>query len=636
MIKISHFLNGFSLFFLLLVCLESLWLQMLMPLELGLSDLFVKIHAQNRLPDPDIVIVNIDDASLARMEDKVGSWFWPRSVHGEMIEGISRQHPKAIVFDLSFVERDLYRPQSDVMFNKALEDKDNIFFSLVRLPPEQDGNGPELTQVAELLGLTKTAQANLSARAALMPPLAVDTQYWRLGTVNFLNDSDGVGRKYHVINNLHGWLLPSLPAKVVGDLGYQVPDLDHITLSWRGAKNPYRRIAYADLYDDFNRQFPLRDPTELAGKIVIIGTDASALHDIRVTPIDSLYSGLDILATAIENLKNQTYMTLVPQWGYLLISVGAIACVYLCFLVRLNAVSVGVTLIGVTAIALFSSYIFLSQLVLLYLLTPLLFVWSYYFSLALREYFLERQSRKKAVRLFSRFVDPQVVKELITTEGLSREGESREVSVLFSDIRGFTSLSENRSPQEVVSLLNRYFTLQVAVVFKHGGSLDKFIGDCIMAFWGAPLDDAKHAEHAVSAALEMAEVLQDFKKELKQESGDRDADFDVGIGIHSGPAVVGLIGSDQRKEYTAIGDTVNLASRIEGLTKGVSRILISRDTMNLCADHFDFTPFGSYKVKGRAQEVELFSPAQRGSNEASIDKEEGKVTLVTAVVNDNK
>ena len=179
--------------------------------------------------------------------------------------------------------------------------------------------------------------------------------------------------------------------------------------------------------------------------------------------------------------------------------------------------------------------------------------------------------------------------------------------MLFSDIRGFTTLSEKRTPQQVVDLLNRYFTLQVEVVFRHGGSLDKFIGDCIMAFWGAPLDDPQHARNAVAAAMEMADVLQRFKREL----GEEDADFDVGIGIHSGPAVVGLIGSDQRREYTAIGDTVNLASRIEGLTKGVSRILVSRETMELCGTVYDFESLGSFVVKGREQAVELFAPQRR-------------------------
>jgi adenylate cyclase len=210
--------------------------------------------------------------------------------------------------------------------------------------------------------------------------------------------------------------------------------------------------------------------------------------------------------------------------------------------------------------------------------------------------------------LFSRFVNPHVVKQLIERGGIEGAGQTREVTLLFSDIRGFTTLSETRKPEEVVALLNRYFSLQVDVVFRHGGSLDKFIGDCIMALWGAPLDDPEHARHAVACALDMADTLQAFKREL----GAEQSDFDVGIGLHSGPAVVGLIGSDKRREYTAIGDSVNLASRIEGLTKDAKRrILVSRDTMEKCADSFDFVPAGSYKVKGRAQEVELFEPKRK-------------------------
>ena len=145
-----------------------------------------------------------------------------------------------------------------------------------------------------------------------------------------------------------------------------------------------------------------------------------------------------------------------------------------------------------------------------------------------------------------------MVRDLLAHGGLSGTGESREITVLFSDIRGFTSLSESRSPQEVVALLNRYFSRQVEVIFRHGGCLDKFIGDAIMAFWGAPLDDPDHAKRAVMAAIEMSENLELFKLEL----GELGKHFDVGIGLNSGSAVVGLIGSDNKREYTAIGDTV--------------------------------------------------------------------------------
>jgi adenylate cyclase len=247
------------------------------------------------------------------------------------------------------------------------------------------------------------------------------------------------------------------------------------------------------------------------------------------------------------------------------------------------------------------------RLVLVPVLTPLVAAWTFYAAAALADYLHERAARRQAVSQFSRFVNPHVVRQLVERGGLEGSGQSREVSVLFSDIRGFTTLSEAKRPEEVVALLNRYFSLQVDVVFRHAGSLDKFIGDCIMALWGAPLDDRDHARHAVACALEMADTLAAFRAELGA-----DATFDVGIGIHSGPAVVGLIGSDRRREYTAIGDTVNLASRIEGLTKDAKRrILVSRETMLACREAFDFVPAGSYKVKGRAQEVELFEPRRK-------------------------
>ncbi|MDF3036414.1 MAG: adenylate/guanylate cyclase protein, partial [Paucimonas sp.] len=166
--------------------------------------------------------------------------------------------------------------------------------------------------------------------------------------------------------------------------------------------------------------------------------------------------------------------------------------------------------------------------------------------------------------------------------------------------------------QEVVNLLNRHFNRQVDVVFRHGGTLDKFIGDCIMAFWGAPLDDPDHAKHAVAAAVDMQDALLAFKRELEEEGSDV-ADFDIGIGVHSGPAVIGFIGALKKLEYTAIGDTVNLASRVEGLTKGVARVLVTRGTMEACqpSEDFIFEHKGAFAVKGRAATVELYEPKRK-------------------------
>lgn len=602
--------------FILLAVIELGWLHALQPLESRLSDLFVRQQAQQLSVDPDILIVDIDDSSLARMQDVAGNWPWPRAVHGELVRGIAQQHPAAIVFDILFSERDQYRPESDRLFNEALAVDTRIYFPFVRRDPALDASGAPLIQIAPLLKLEATPQAKADARIALLPPLAIDTRYWRGGTINFEEDSDGVGRRYHLYTPVQGWLIPSLPARVVSDLGYAVPRQNDMVLAWRGGTSAFRHITYADLYEDINREHPQRAQDEFTNKIVIIGTAATGLHDLRVTPISSQHPGMEILATALDNLKNQRMMHSAAPWFAPVLATLMLLALHAAFMRRFNALKVGAALALLSLLALYASMETIQRLLLLPVLVPLLFAWGHYIACALQEYLHEKRAREQAIQMFSRFVNPHVVQELVAHGGLSRSGESREITVLFSDIRGFTTLSEKRTPQQVVELLNRYFSLQVEVVFRHGGSLDKFIGDCIMAFWGAPLNDPLHACNAVAAALEMAEVLQRFKQEL----GEQDADFDVGIGIHSGPAVVGLIGSEQRREYTAIGDTVNLASRIEGLTKGVSRILVSRATMQACGTAFDFVAHGSYKVKGRAEDVELFAPQIASKTHASGEK----------------
>jgi adenylate cyclase len=264
---------------------------------------------------------------------------------------------------------------------------------------------------------------------------------------------------------------------------------------------------------------------------------------------------------------------------------------------------------------LYLGYVSVQQRLLLPVFTPMVFAWVYYAVAALSEYLQERRARQRSVDMFCRFLDPRVVKDLVS------EGEQalhdyvnageRELSVLFSDIRGFTTLSESRSAEEIVSLLNRYFSRQTHVIFAHSGTVDKFIGDAIMAFWGAPIANKTHACDAVAAALDMVDALLDFREEL---GGDIGQSFNIGIGIHSGPAVVGLIGADNRLDYTCIGDTVNLASRIEGKTKDIGvRVLVSGATREQCGDMFDFIAHGSYKVKGREQEVLLFEPRRHGS-----------------------
>ena len=593
---------------LLLVTLNSVWPNTFSILDHRLSDFFVQQVARQLSPDPDIVIVDIDEASLAAMQDSAGNWPWPRSVHGELLQGIARQQPRAIVFDILFSEADRYRPESDRFFNEVLHDLHNVYFAMVQLEGDQSFGVP-LSEIAQVINIPRTADSDPNARAILLPPQAIATEAWRVGLVNSSTDVDGITRRYELRRDVSGWQLESLPARVMRDLGYPIPPQPDIGLHWRGDSNAFKHISYSALYADQSRLKPQRDAHELTGKIVIIGSTATGLHDIHASPISNQTPGTVILATAMDNLKNQRYLRAAPAYFAPLTTVLLLLMQLPLFLQRrIDVFRIGGALLLLSLMLLGVQYYATTQLYSVALLTPLLFAWGFYFSAALSEYLHEKKSREQTVRIFKRFLDPRVVSSLVAQGATphSLSGQAREITMLFSDIRGFTTLSEKRSPEQIVSLLNRYFSQQVEIIFRHGGTLDKFIGDAIMAFWGAPQDDPQHAAHAVAAALEMEQCLLRFKDEL----GGDEKEFDVGIGIHSGQAVVGFIGSDERMDYTAIGDTVNLASRIEGLTKGVARILVSGDTAALCRDQFDFTPTGSYKVKGRAQEVALFIPTK--------------------------
>lgn len=593
---------------LLAAALEFFTLGLLSPLEHRLLDVFVRHQAAALTPDPDIVLVDIDEKSLANMQEVAGRWPWPRAIHAELIDGLEAQKPRAIVFDIMFSEPDRFRPESDQAFIDAVAKHTNIYFPLVRMNPRDDPRGVPARDLAGLVGLIPGPAADPNAHVALIPPLVLPPELWRAGTINFVEDPDGVGRRYALRTPVYGWTLLSLPARVAQDLGWKIPPGRDMVLAWRGRAGQFPHVSYSDLYEDFNRSRRERPPDEFSGKIVVIGTGAAGLKDLRVTPLTSLQAGGEILGTALENLKNGRHMHPANRVWPASAGVLLLALLYLAFRRNLDARLTGVALLALSLALLALSYAAVGRLVLLPVLTPLVAAWSFYFAAALAAYLRERRSREEAIAQFSRFVNPTVVQQLLERGGLEGGGQTREVTLLFSDIRGFTTLSEKHAPQEVVELLNRYFTLQVAAVFRHGGTLDKFIGDAIMAVWGAPLEDPNHAEHAVRCALEMTEALEAFKTEL----GELGTDFDVGIGIHSGPAVVGLIGSDQRREYTSIGDTVNLASRIEGLTKEARRrILVSRETMERCAQAFDFVSCGSYKVKGRAQGVELFEPRRK-------------------------
>jgi adenylate cyclase len=613
----QHRYTYYLAFLILLVFLgEIFWLRLFSPLENRLSDALIAQHAQisqaRFQPDSDIVIIDIDERSLALLAESVGRWPWPRALHAELLQGLERQQPRAVVFDVLFSDPDLTRPESDAYFAEVVAGTRNSFFPMLRLQGDDPAQGIPLAEHGALLGIVPGAHADPQAKVAMVLPLPAMLETGRLGAHNAIADADGVVRRYVMYFDEAGWQLPSLPLTVARHLQFDnLPQQAEIILNWHGPALSYQRVSYADIYEDFQRAQPARAVDEFTDKIVIIGATANGLHDVRPTPVAAFHPGVEILATAIDNLKNHDPLVRAPAYVQAIIAATLLGFLAFAFACYRRIFWLGLALAVATAGLVILQFWVLRWQWLLPSLTLVIFVWLYYIVAASIEYLHERKVRQRAVETFSRFLDPRVVQALVekgeTTESLS--GTSRQISVLFSDIRGFTTLSETSSPEQIVELLNRYFTLQAGAIFKHQGTLDKYIGDAIMAFWGAPVEQPDHALLAVAAALEMSARLEQFR----DEAGELAGELDIGIGVHSGKAVVGFIGSDNRQDYTAIGDTVNLSSRIEGLTKGVARVLVSEDTMQLCLQHGEACPFvfedkGRFTVKGRTQAVRLYEP----------------------------
>ena len=583
-------------------CADYLWLDAGHIVDRRAGDVLLGLNARARPQSDRVVIVDIDQRSLEQMNDQAGSWPWPRSVHAELIEAIAAQHPKAIVFDVLFNELDVYRPDEDKALADAVAAHPNVWLAMSL---NEDGQGAWVSKMPKAVGAIPLKQPPVDARIPLMMPLAVisQPQAMRGGLINFSADNDGVGRSYLLYADRSGWRFPSMAARVAG----RVPaGQSSILLNWRKS---WRHVSYADIYLDSLRQNRTRPGNEFTGKIVVVGTSAPGLMDLRVTPIGSTYPGVETLATAIDNLVAGDWLREVPRPWLLPLALLIVALMAVAFARNVSANRLGNAMILLTLVGVAAEWLALRSGWFVPLVGPLVIGWVFYLTASGIAYFIERRARLRTATLFRRFLDARMVNRLIARGEAesANEAEVADLSVMFADIRGFTSLSEESSPEAVVTMLNTYFSKQVAIIFAHGGTLDKFMGDGIMAFWGAPVANPMNARDAVAAALEMAGGIDSLREEL----GELGKDITIGIGINTGSAVVGFVGSSARLDYTAIGDTVNLASRVEGMTKGVAPILVTEATRDAAGDAFAWRDCGLHAVRGRDRQVRLFEPLGR-------------------------
>jgi adenylate cyclase len=548
--------------------------------ELDTVDSRFSIRGDEEPPD-DVVLVLIDSDTFQDLNIRFP---FPRSLHGRVIEAINRDVPKAIAYDVEFLEPTKLREDNALIKAVARAGPDKVV--LADTQPNEQGESGALggQEVLDEIG----AQA---------------------GNTQLGEDSDGIFRRLpYSVGGLKTFPIVTAEAVEGDEITEEDMGGDKAWVDFAGEPGTYPAVSFSDVLND------QVEPGLFADKIVVIGASDPSLKDILSTPTTSegdLMSGPEVeangITTAIEGFPLQSVPLGVDL--ILITMMGLVAPLASYRLSPLRALAVAV---GIGALYLvFAQLMFGAADRIVPVLYPLLaLVISIVGSLVVY-YVLETFERQRVRDTFARFVPEPVVGEVLarTDEDLRLGGRRLDVTVLFSDIRGFTTFSETRTPEEVLEILNRYHEEMTDAVMSHGGTLISFIGDGIMAVFGAPIEQADHADRALAASREMLSVrLPRFNQWMR----DRDVGevFEIGIGLNSGPVMAGNVGSRRRLDYTAIGDTVNTAARLEGMTKGTAHdLFISDSTRDLLREDAQLTFVDSMPVRGRAEEIKVWAPS---------------------------
>ena len=606
----------------------------------------------------DIAIVEIDEPSLRTLQPNAGRWPWPRAVHALLLDYLARAPAKVIAYDVVFSDADTRRgfdfsgsTMSGAESDKALADSVKAAGNVVLVADASYDAEVENDELPDA-GYPLDVPGVYELRGVLPPFKILADAASALGHNRLILDPDGPLRHTIPFVRTHHRVVPSLgvtialrvagirPADVcldgailrAGDrampLTMRRVKADDGVVSFLWAPIDFRGPALLDdlksrtyptysFYDLFyseaqilEGQKPNIDPAIFRDKIVFVGTTAAGLYDVFETPFSNgKMPGVQVHAAVADDILSSRFIRQAGGGVRIATVTGAALAIGIAATLLpawWAAAATAIVLAGVSWIAtrLFADGYWLN------LSQPVLASAAALFGGVAYQYFFEDREKRKMKKLFGQYVSKDVYEQLVADPALARlGGQRREMTVLFSDIRGFTTVSERGQPEEVVGMLNEYFTRMVAIVFAHQGTLDKFVGDMVMALFGAPLDDPRHADHAVAAALEMIEALGELNARWKAAGR---AELDIGIGINTGPMIAGNIGSDAIMSYTVIGDAVNLGSRLESLNKQYgTRIIISDATRAQLRGSYQLRPLGDVVVKGKTQPVAIFELAGR-------------------------
>ena len=604
-----------------------------------------------------VVIVDIDDKSLS----KIGQWPWSRDVISEMLQKLTDYKAAIIGFDMVFAEEDRSNPVKILeKYNitvdkfKEIPDYDEIFAITVASTPTILGfqflfDDKEFVNTESPMVKASFIEKNrdftkddlvLNAKGTILNIPIIQENSYSSGFFNNVPDASGMIRSIPLIIRYDSWLYPSLALELLraalgvdtlvvnyNELGIEnismgdkiIPTdiYGRVVINFRGAEGTFKYISASDVLFNDNIASLIKD------KIVLIGTSAAGLKDLRAIAYDSVYPGVEVHANIIDNMIQEDFIY-KPMWADAanIFHIFIVAFLTILILYKINILYLPLACIVLLFVDYYTLYyVLFTEGLSLNIILPLGTILLSFIILNLINYFFEIKQSKMIKGKFASKVSAKVMEDLLKNENQGiLQGESREVTVFFSDIRGFTNISESMSSaKELIEYLNEYMDPMTEIVMKHEGTVDKFIGDAIMAYWNAPADVKNHAQKAVLASLEQLAYLEPLNKKLLSENKPL---IEIGIGLNTGIAVVGEMGSSGRSDYTVIGDPINLGARLESLCKYYnSKLNVSNFVKEKLEGDFVYRFLDLVKVKGKKEPIEIWQIYAQGQAQGKQKEE---------------
>ena len=606
-------------------------------------DLRLRLFSDSSRVSKNIVIFLVDQSSLDVYEQEMGvSWPWPREMYSYIIDYCMEAGAKAVFIDFIFSESSVYGVDDDQKLADAIAQSGKVF-----LPISLSKRTKEVEESYSILLKKFALEENLfprhsshSMKSVSLPVEGFLSSAQGVGNSTFVQDKDGIYRRMPLLfswNDLH---LPSVPFALArfSEKNMRFNDIpldssNQMILRYHGPTGTYPSYSvaaiinsYAKLQEGMSPQIP---PETFKGKIVFIGGSAPGILDLRPTPFSPVYPGVEILATALDNILSKDYIR-IPSPFVLFFFIGLLSLITAVGSSLLKKIWMTVPfaifclglLASVTSLAFGLGY-------WLEFVAPSFAVVVSFTAAMVLNYSFEGRQKRFIKTVFRHYLSPDVIDRVLEDPSLLRlGGEKRIITSFFSDVAGFTSISESLSPEELVNLLNDFLSEMTDIILSYAGTLDKYEGDAIIAFWNAPLDQPDHAMRACRAALECQKRLEELRPVFAQKSGH---ELYMRVGLNSGPAVVGNMGSHSRFDYTAMGDTINMASRLEGACKHYSvPILVGDTTFQMAKDAIAAREVDLIRVVGKSKPERVYQILEEKSH-ASQDMQENVATFHQAL-----